>query len=579
MPNAKKKDNRDNRASAYNGENLRVHNLVRNLRGASYDANGIFDSAASNDFITEEMNRPGSQMPEKLHNLFDQVDEGQRSVLTQALLDGISKYETDHGCECPADIVNQAIHNAFGASPEGQKLDAQFDAVSSSNSHSDNFSLQPNRAVIAILTTFTESIPWAMYLPADIRSNEARLGILAHRAATASGLYAQGDSLDGVNSGKPFIGTSRIHTTTPTLTTGDNPTSTGKIVGKISYKQTARGVCDQTVTATKILRGRTLVYVAGRVVAHESEANKNGTGNSPISGSFSVEGTNYTISGNINSDTGAYELNTTPALPATVPVMVEGFLDYEADPSITPMLESDVEVFRLFANPWRVLTRLSPDARTQISNEFGLDAYSESILAVQAQFANERHKDAMFKGLQLAQNNKLTFDYGVASAHQDAALPEVWRDFAAPLNEISQIMSERTIDHGVTHLYVTKKVASHLAGLPTTFFEPSGIAARPSIYRLGRLFGRYEVYYTPDILTETTNSSGKTSAQILCVGRASDVARNPIVMGDAVAPTVIPLMAGNDLRAGAGFYARNFTCVNPHEPSSNGFGLIEVTNL
>lgn len=573
------KDKRDDRANSYNGENLKVYNLVRSLKGASYDANGLFDSASSDDFIAGELNQTGSQMPEKLHALFDQIDESKRSVVTKALLDGIANYETEHGCECPADIVNQAIHNAFGASPEGRKLDTQYDAVSASNSHADNFSLQPNRAVIAILTTFTESIPWAMYLPADIRSNEARLGILGHRAATPSGLYAKGDSLDGVNSGKPFIGTSRIHTATATMTTDDSPTSTGKISGKISYKQTARGVCDQTVTATKILRGRTLVYVAGRVVAHESEANKNGSGNSPISGSFSIEGTEYTISGNINSDTGAFDLQTTPNLPGTVPVMVEGFLDYEADPSITPQLESDVEVFRLFANPWRVLTRLSPDARTQISNEFGLDAYSESILAVQAQFANERHKDALFKGLQLAQNNKLTFDYAAASAHQDAALQEVWRDFAAPLNEISQIMAERTIDHGVTHLYVTKKVASHLAGLPTTFFEPSGITARPSIYRLGRLFGRYEVYYTPDILSETTNSGGKTSAQILCVGRASDVARNPIVMGDAVAPTVIPLLAGDDLRSGAGFYARNFTCVNPHEPSSNGFGLIEVTNL
>ena len=219
------KDKRDDRANSYNGENLKVYNFVRSLKGASHDANGLFDSAASGEFIAEELNQTGSQMPEKLHALFDQIDESQRSVVTKALLDGISNYETEHGCECPADIVNQAIHNAFGASPEGRKLDTQYDAVSASNSHADNFSLQPNRAVIAILTTFTESIPWAMYLPADIRSNEARLGILGHRAATPSGLYAKGDSLDGVNSGKPFIGTSRIHTATAAMTTGDNPTS------------------------------------------------------------------------------------------------------------------------------------------------------------------------------------------------------------------------------------------------------------------------------------------------------------------------------------------------------------------
>jgi len=69
------------------------------------------------------------------------------------------------------------------------------------------------------------------------------------------------------------------------------------------------------------------------------------------------------------------------------------------------------------------------------------------------------------------------------------------------------------------------------------------------------------------------------SAEILAVGRATDVTRNPVVLGDAVPPTLIPLAVNADMRIGAGFYARNFTAVNPHGPSSRGFAKIEVINM
>ncbi|MCL2523420.1 MAG: hypothetical protein FWF20_08615 [Betaproteobacteria bacterium] len=170
--------------------------------------------------------------------------------------------------------------------------------------------------------------------------------------------------------------------------------------------------------------------------------------------------------------------------------------------------------------------------------------------------------------------NTAQFDFAEAAAHHDNGRAAAWQDFAYPLGVVSQKMAEDTINHGVTHLYVTKRVAAQLMGLPSTVFQPSGIAPRPGIFRVGRLFGMYEVYYTPKVLTETP-----TSAQILCVGRATDVTRNPVVLGDAVPPTVIPLAVNADLRQGAGFYARNFTAVNPHDPSSRGFAMIEVINM
>ena len=113
-----------------------------------------------------------------------------------------------------------------------------------------------------------------------------------------------------------------------------------------------------------------------------------------------------------------------------------------------------------------------------------------------------------------------------------------------------------------------------MAGLPNDIFMPSGVTTSPGIYRVGTLFGRFEVYFTPRIVTETA-----TSGQILCVGRATDAARNPIVMGDAVPPTMMPLAVGADLRTGSGFYARTFTDLNPHAPSAMGAAIINVTNL
>jgi hypothetical protein len=91
---------------------------------------------------------------------------------------------------------------------------------------------------------------------------------------------------------------------------------------------------------------------------------------------------------------------------------------------------------------------------------------------------------------------------------------------------------------------------------------------------MGRLFGLYDVYYTPKIITDSNSAS-----QILCIGRATDVTRNPFVLGDAVPPSVTPLAVNADLKRGAGFYARNFTEVNPHGPSASGCALVTVSNM
>ena len=535
------------------------------VEAVNSEENGqTLDSVVGNGFI--ESNIKGETkiaVPETIRAVYDEAEDKEtRELITSAILDGCRSYEAAHGVQAPADVVEQALHSAYATTRAARE---RYKAVldNASSAHSDNQSLQPNRAVVAILSTFTEAIPFAHYLPADIGSNEAKLAILSHEAGAKYGAYPVGGSMDGVNSGSPYLSTARIHTMKDT-------DQSGKIKGKLTVLQTSFDECEQSGSGVKLMRGRTVVYVNGIPCAYDTHV---GVGaDSPIAGSVTLDDGTHTITGKINVDTGEFDITFSEHLAAEVPVAVEGFIDLERAPELTPEVIAHVKTYSLFANPWRAITRQTIDTRTQMSNELGLDPYSESILAINSQFANERHYMALAKGMRIAQNNQQTFDFGDARKHQDNSRAEVWRDLAQPLGVLDQQMAEDTMSHGITHLYVGKNVASQLMSM--SGFQGSGITARPGIYRLGRLFGRYEVYYSPKIVKDTPDA-----AQILCVGRAPDVARNPIVLGEAVAPTVMPLGLNSDLRQGAGFYARNFTCVNPHEASSKGFAILNVTNM
>ncbi len=528
---------------------------------------GTFDSAAAADFMaTATSQSSGVKIPETLQAVLDDCkDEGEKERVTRAILDGVKIYEEQHGMTVPADVAEQALHLAYATTSEAKrKYGAALDSASSV--HHDQGSIQPNRAVVSILTTFAEAIPFAHYLPADIGSNEAKLAIVSHQAGNTFGAYAQNDLLDGTHSGGAYVGASRVHTTTPA-------TADGTVGGKLTVGQATSDTCDQGATGVKLLRGRSRVYVNG-VLAAQEPINSSGAGNSPVNGSITIAGTTYVIGGTINTDTGVYALTTTPKMPDTIPVTVEGFIDFERDPSVTPSIITSVSTFPLYAAPWRVITRQSIDGRTQMANELNLDPYSESIIAIQNQFANERHYNVLAKARRLAANNQSTYNFDWTNRSQQMNRAQIWQDFSAALGAASQQMAVDTMNHGITHLYVGKDIAAQYMSLGRDMFEPSGIATRPGIFRIGRLFGQYEVYYTPKEVAETANSGN-----ILAVGRATDVARNPIVLGDAVPPTVKPLLAGDDLREGAGFYARNFTAVNPHGPSSLGCATINVTNL
>lgn len=542
-------------------ETAEVALFVGNLKDNAIKS-GTFDSAAAADFLSATTNQDsGVKVPEKLQAVLDETKDKGASV-TKAILDGVAAYESQHGTDAPADVIEQALHLAY-ATTDGARR--QFHLDSASSLHSDALSLQPARAIVAILSAMGDAIPFAHYLPADIGSNEALLAIMSHNAGSTYGRYAEGGLMDGSLSGDSYVSSSRVHQTYPVVTTG-------VVSGALTTIQDTDETCDSGAATVKLLRGRSLVYVNGVVAAKEVDAT--GAGASPVSGSITVAGTGYQIGGSINTDTGVFSLTTTPAMPIGIPVVVEGFIDYERAPELTPSIITAVNTFKMHAKPWRVTTHQTIDSRTQMANELGLDPYSESVIAIQAQFANERHYEVLTKARRLAANNQSEYDFLWSSRSQQMNRSQIWQDFGSILGAASQQMAIDTMNHGITHLYVGKNVAAQFMALPRDMFEPSGVAERPCIFRIGRLFGRFEVYYTPKGIVETA-----TSSQILCIGRATDVTRNPFILGDAVPPTVIPLAVGADLRQGAGFYARNFTSVNPHGPSSLGCAVINVINL
>lgn len=527
---------------------------------------GVFDSAAATDFLSDST----VKVPENLQVLFDEAGS-ESATISKAILDGVSIYESEHGVTAPADIIESALHAAYGTSNDARRRMA---LDSASNAHGDNLSLQPNRAVVAILSALSEAIPFAHYLPADISSNEARLAILTHQAGGAYGMYGASANMDGSASGDPYITSSRTHTVT-VATAGVIPA--GVLTSVQSNRDTCATVGTSGAVAVKLLRGRSQVYVNGQIVAREVTNNQSAAGVSQISGSVIIAGTTYPISGTINPDTGAIALiSATPAIPFDTKFTVEGFIDYERSPELTPSIITNVDTFYLYAKPWRVTTQNTIDSQTQMSNELGLDPYSESIIAIQNQFANERHYEVLAKAHRIATltGNVGTFDMSWSTQGTQKTRADVLQDLQAVIGQVSQQMAINTLGHGITHLYVGKYLAAQLMSMPSTIFQASGLQVRAGVFRVGRLFGQYDVYYTPKVLVESASQ-----AQMLCIGRANEVTRNPFVLGDAVPPTVIPLAVGTDLRRGAGFYARNFTEVNPHSPSALGCALINVTNM
>lgn len=503
-----------------------------------------------------------NKLPECLSSAFHLVEgiEGiDRKMIVDSVLRGMQEHKRMHGVLPGADVIVTALDQVKAHTASGKEL-LQIDGVGNTEHH-DPLGTQPERIQMGILAQIAEAFPAATYLPCEIGSNKALLGIVGHRALTATGEYAAKDSLDGIALGGTFLNSERR----VTMTLGADRLSA---TGALSLNKAGGSV--------KLLRNRTLVYINGFPMAEENTNYNTTPTQSSISGMVTLAGVEIGISGWVKPDTGEISLTFTSALPAGTKVVGEGFLDYEADPSITPELSTNVQTYALYAHAWRGVMRQTIDSKTQYQNELGIDLLSESMMSSRNQLTVERHRSILRKAIDLGAANQDTFDFDYDGMMQQKTRAQIWQDFTAILGNVDQQMAIDTMDRGITHLYVTKLIKAQWEALPSDLFEKSGLPSQPGIYRIGRLFGRFEVYYTPWELKEDEAAG---TAQILCLGRSATPARNSFVLGDAVPLIMLPLAVNSDLRYGQALYARNFTAVNPHQPSAKGAALINVTGL
>lgn len=531
------------------------------------DSRAVFDSVKNGTYETSP--------PEAVDRLMGMFPAGHEHRVLDSITAGISEYTERHGVAPTADLVEAAVQQGMsarrGINSDGRVLDDV--TASSSSEHSANLSLQSNRAIVAIMSAIAEAIPFAGYLPVDIGSNQAKLAILSHVSGSTYGDYATGAIMDGTSVGDVFASSQRqalinaAGGTMPALPAAFAFTAT-------NLTGASAGFCDPAGTAVPVLRGRTVVYVAGIPVTTEARTT---SGSATLSGTVVLSGTSYTITGTINPDNGVGAISAiTPALPAGTEMTVQAFVDLEKSPALIPSMIVRADTWDLFANPWRIKTNATIDSSTQLRQELGLDAQSEALMALRTQVAMERHYQALAYVKSLGANISATHDFRFTSEHDFKSRAQMWVDFSSTMGVVDQRMAEITMDHGVTHLYVGKFVAAQMMGLPADIFTPSGIVARPGVYRVGRLFGKYEVYYSPKRVTEAADGS---TSQIVAVGRSSQPGRCPVILGDAVAPTFMPLALNADFVSQSGMYARDFTQVNPHVPSALGCALINLTNL
>lgn len=541
------------------GELNAVSEFFDNVGDAAGKSNtGLLDSTAAEYLLREP------RVPTIVQEALSVFDERYHAGVLDAVRQGADNYQQRHGRAPSALDLTTSLSRAIVDMAPMNSLRIPGVLDSATNLHHDQISLQPARAIQSILALFDEMHPVAAYLPTDTNSNEARLLVTGHQAQSDFGDYSSGDSLNGVDSGNAYF-------------EGERYLSLGNAGGaSFNVTVTARNglQAGPTNRAMKLLRGRTIVYVNGLPVAREAEI-QGGTGPNAIAGQVTLAGTAHGIAGSANSDTGDVTFTFSPALPAGNEVCIAAYVDYERDEE-APTVGIFTQVYKLFAHASRGLTTLSIDAQTQYSQEVGMDARGQLQMALRSQFASERFYRCNVKALAIARGFQATWDYDFTSQIAQKDYYQMWLNLAPLLGLESQKMAERTIDHGIDTLFMTGNLAALCRGLPSVIWEPSGIIYRPAPYRMGRLFGMYDVYYVPRGLTESADFK---SSQILAMGRGSNVARNMLVMGDAVPGMVVPIATGKNMNANDGFYTRAFSEVNPHYQSSLGATLINVINI
>lgn len=542
--------------------------FVAGLAAARAEGTVTFDSASGAEKLAEIQSKPGIEMPKGLQLMIDAAPDKERGAMINLVMDSVSAYEKRHGHTPSGDVLLNAFSAGATLLPDVRaRLGQNLVMDSATNAHHDQISLRPNSPIMGSTMAIVCAVPFAYYAPVDEGGNEGRIIILEHSAERPMGEYAANESLDGINSGDLFMSSERTVAVEPAA----------NMPGQFRAGQTDQETPDPTTPEVAVLRGRTIVFVGGLPVAKEVTAT--GAGASTIAGQVRINNTDYNIGGNVNPNTGAFQITSAPALPAGTAVHVVGFIDFERGQELLAgRVTTTATPYSVFASPDRGIIRASIDSVAQFQAEIGYSPLVESSAAARTQYYNERHYRALRRLYRVAKNNGLVeeFDFDWENQGLQKSRWQIWLDFAAVLFKLSQRMSEVTVGSSIGFGYVSKSVATQFKSLPPDIFKSSGLPEQPGMYRVGRLFDQVEIYYDPKLVDESPD--GKTG-EMLFIGKNAQGARAPMVIGDAIAPAFRPLGTADDMKEGYGFFAKGFTENNPHTPSALGAAIITFKNL
>lgn len=543
---------------------------VKSLVGTS----GTFDSGAAAEVASSIINSPESahDVPESVRQLlasssaFKTQSMSGGAVLLNAVFDAGNEYRRAHGVDMPADMLAYALTMAQRDTPEGHRT---YDSAVSGLA-SNATAINPRAPLISFLGMAQNGAPdWIHYLPADAKG-EARLGILRHFSGKKAASYEADESLDGDNGGKPLFTAFRRHTC---AVAGQN------ITGKLTNTQ-LDATCDPAGEVMVFQRGRAELTIFGHRVAMapQQDSNSTLTGNEVVSGQVTLGASVYVISGTWNPSNGDIALTSSPALPAGVNPVFYAPINYEHASMGEKVASVSVayDQWPIFATPTRGIVTTTIDAKTQMSGELGIDPLGESQVALLTQIGNERHVEAVRRMREIADGlPAVQYDFSWPSRSPQLSRSQIFGDFAPTLAQANMSMIALTMDHGVSHAYVGRRLAAIMMSLPPDMFTPSGLRPTVGIWRIGTFMGSVSVYYDPRANTYETASTSK----MLLIGKGTDPARNPMVFGDVTAPIIQQLGNTTSQVIGATFYSKGFAAVNPHKPSACSAVNVEIINI
>ncbi len=491
-------------------------------------------------------------------------EQSGRSMVVAALQSGIACYEKQHGCKPSGAVLDSAIRVTLNSVSSSYAASATDNRVVFDNlvtGMQSNSPMVANRAAIVLNNAIGLAIPFAGYVPMG-EGMKGQVIVAGHAAGNTVGDYVKNDSLDGLSAGRNFMSAERVVLAEST----DQTNFTFKIK---HAKDDAEGSPTMPSHTEVLING--IPYSAAAINTDVRASTVRLAGSAVLE-----DGKEYNFVGSLAVEKGNGNLTFTPPLPAGAQVHVVGMLNYEHESMANkrPRFLSTAQPYEFRAGFVSGLYQVSQEASAQFKAETRLDPASEAMFSMQMQDKIEQHFNGLKSNYRVAQSYKYSANLNGTTRLNDRSMAALWSDVLFKLKEADMAMVARTGAFGIKYLYVGAKGAAHISSLPNEIFEPSLSPVVAGIYRVGRLFGQYEVYHAPNIVNETSDS-----IEILAIGASEQTGMNTYIVGDVLPPVFKNLGLTESLLEGAAYFSCGASRINPYHKAAKGSALIAVTGL